>query len=77
MSTTKGLGVAIDGTAFLMAGGFLAMSVIVDAVQEILPISYGFSQALEEGFKFCGAAAWLYFCFRVAAHRQEDLENEA
>ncbi|WP_147438840.1 oxidase [Roseovarius spongiae] len=59
----------VDGTAFLMAGGFLAMSVIVDAVQEILPISYGASQALEEGFKFLGGAGWLYFCTRVAAHR--------
>ncbi|WP_272008655.1 hypothetical protein [Roseovarius sp. ZX-A-9] len=59
----------IDAFAFLTAGGLLAMSVVVDAVQEILPISYGLSQALEEGFKFVGAAAWLYFCYRIAAYR--------
>jgi len=65
--------VEIDGLAFLMAGALLAGSVLVDAVQEILPISYGLSQALEEGFKFVGAAVWLYFCYRVAAYRQEAL----
>ncbi len=65
---------AIDGTAFLMAGGLLAMSVVVDAVQEILPIGYGASQMLEEGFKFVGAAAWLYFCYRVAAYRLGTVE---
>ncbi|QIE45928.1 oxidase [Pseudohalocynthiibacter aestuariivivens] len=59
----------IDAFAFLMAGGMLAMSVLVDAVQEILPISYGLSQALEEGFKFVGAASWFYFCYRIAAYR--------
>ncbi|MFX0542623.1 hypothetical protein ACEWPM_012930 [Roseovarius sp. S4756] len=31
----------IDAPAFLMTGGFLALSVAVDAVQEILPIAYG------------------------------------
>ena len=61
--------VEIDGFAFLLAGGLLAMSVIVDAVQEILPIGYGASQALEEGFKFVGAAAWMFFCYRIAAYK--------
>jgi len=59
--------IKIDGFAFIMAGGLLAGSVVVDAVQEILPISYGLSQAFEEGFKFVGAAAWLYFCYRISA----------
>ena len=59
----------IDGCAFLTAGGMLFLSVVVDAVQEILPIPYGASQALEEGFKFLGAAAWAYFCFRLAAFK--------
>ncbi len=62
----------IDGAAFLTAGAMLFLSVLVDAVQEILPIPYGASQALEEGFKFLGAAAWAYFCFRVAAWRLND-----
>ena len=61
--------VQIDGTAFLTAGAMLFMSVLVDATQEILPVSYGASQALEEGFKFLGAAAWAFFCFRIAAWR--------
>ncbi|MCQ0092229.1 hypothetical protein [Roseovarius sp. M141] len=59
---------AIDKPAFLMTGGLLAGSIAVDAVQEILPIPYGVSQALEEGFKFVGAAAWMYFCVRIAGH---------
>lgn len=58
----------VDGLAFLTAGGMLALSVVVDAVQEMLPVSYGLSQFFEEGFKFLGAAGWLYFCYRLAAH---------
>ena len=58
-----------------MAGGMLFLSVVVDAVQEILPISYGASQAFEEGFKFLGAAAWAYFCFRCAAWRLKGLRQ--
>jgi hypothetical protein len=60
----------VDGVAFLTAGGMLFMSVAVDAVQEILPISYSATQILEEGFKFLGGAGWLYFCFRLAAWRR-------
>lgn len=66
-----------DGTAFLMAGGLLAFSVVVDAVQEILPIGYGASQVLEEGGKFTGAAVWMFFCARVAAYRGAPLQSEA
>lgn len=58
----------IDGVAFMLAMSSLAMSVFVDAVQELLPIDYGLGQAIEEGFKFVGVATWTYFCFRVAAH---------
>lgn len=60
--------VEIDALAVLTAGGMLFASVVVDAVQENLPIPYGASQVLEEGFKFLGAAAWAYFCFRIAAY---------
>lgn len=59
----------IDGLAFLTAGAMLFLSVVVDAVQEILPIPYGASQALEEGFKFLGAAAWAFTCYCFAAWR--------
>lgn len=58
----------IDGLAFLTAGTMLFLSVLVDAVQEVLPIPYGANQAFEEGFKFLGAAAWAYFCYRIASH---------
>ncbi len=59
---------AIDKPAFLMTGALLAASILVDAVQENLPMSYGASQVLEEGFKFVGAAAWMYFCAAIARH---------
>ncbi|WP_138935072.1 oxidase [Roseovarius arcticus] len=59
----------IDGTAFMIAGGLLAMSIVVDAVQESLPMPYEYTQIAEEGFKFVGAAAWVYLCFRLAAYR--------
>lgn len=71
----NGVVMGTDGTAFFMAGGLLAFSVVVDAVQEILPIGYGASQALEEGGKFTGAAVWMYFCARVAAYRGAPLQS--
>jgi hypothetical protein len=58
----------IEKTAFLATAGFLAGSVMVDAVQEILPISYSASQIIEEGCKFLGGASWLYFCHRAAGY---------
>jgi len=58
---------AIDRPSFLITGALLALSVAVDALQEVLPVPYGWSQIAEEGFKFVGAAAWLYFCAQVAA----------
>ena len=63
--------IQIDGAAFVLAGAFLASSVVVDAVQEVIPVPYPLSQMLEEGFKFLGAAAWVYFCYRLAAHRED------
>lgn len=57
----------IDGLSFLLAGGFLAMSILVDALQDLMPLYYLSTQVVEEGFKFLGGAAWLYFCNRVAA----------
>ncbi len=58
----------IDKPAFLTTGALLGGSILVDIVQENLPISYGASQVLEEGFKFVGAAAWMYFCAAIARH---------
>lgn len=59
----------IDGFAFLAAGGMLAGSVAVDAVQEVIGIPYSVNQVIEEGLKFLGGATWLYFCYEAAAVR--------
>ncbi|MEQ8877149.1 MAG: hypothetical protein RIC49_12135 [Phycisphaerales bacterium] len=61
---------AVGGFAFLAAGSMLAMSVAIDAVQEVIGIPYSVNQVIEEGFKFLGAATWLYFCYEAAAYRE-------
>jgi len=65
----------ICGAGFIIAGSALFFSVLIDATQEILPISYSFSQCLEEGFKFVGAGTWAYFCFTVSAYVKPTLLN--
>lgn len=57
---------AIDGFAFFLSGTLLAASVFTDLVQGVLPLGYSVTQVFEEGFKFTGAAVWLYFCGSVA-----------
>lgn len=57
---------AKDPLAFVVAGSLLAASIGVDLLQNVVPISYTVSQVIEEGFKFVGAAAWLYFCARLS-----------
>ena len=59
----------IEGFAFLFAGGLLALSIFVDLNQRKIPFDYAHVQAVEEGFKFVGAASWLYFCYRLASFR--------
>ncbi|WP_421703035.1 hypothetical protein [Aliiroseovarius sp.] len=54
-----------DGFAFLLAGFFLAMSIVTDFFQGMIPWRYAHTQVLEEGFKFVGAATWLYFAVRL------------
>ncbi len=51
----------IDIYAFLGSAFLLALSVISDIFQDFLPINYETVQILEEGFKFIGITAWLYF----------------
>lgn len=58
--------IKIDGFAFIMAGGLLALSILTDLIQLLIPLSYQYSQVIEEGFKFGGACTWLYFCIRSA-----------
>ena len=59
--------IEIAGFAFLAAGTFLALSILTDLVQSYIPIRYSLTQVLEEGFKFIGAATWLYFITRIAS----------
>ncbi len=55
-----------DGFAFLLAGFFLAMSIVTDFFQGMTPPwEYAHTQVVEEGFKFVGAATWLYFGVRL------------
>lgn len=57
----------IDGFAFLLAGGLLALSIITDMSQRKIPFDYATVQVAEDGFKFVGAASWLYFSYRLAS----------
>ena len=60
----------IDGAAFLMAGMFLALSILADMTQGNIPMEYTTVQIFEEGFKFIGATCWLYFNCRSASPPQ-------
>lgn len=68
--------IEIEGVAFFLAGAFLASSILSDLVQSKVPLRYEYVQVIEEGFKFVGAATWLYFTGRVASfflvHRTVD-----
>ena len=59
----------IEGFAFLLAGLLLASSILTDLTQSYNPLSYHHVQVFEEGFKFIGAATWLYYISRVASFR--------
>jgi hypothetical protein len=59
----------IDGFAFLIAGGLLALSIFTDLNQRKIPFDYAHVQVAEDGFKFVGAASWLYFSYRLASFR--------
>lgn len=64
-----GLIIEIDGFAFLIACSLLALSIFTDLVQSYIPFHRHYVQAFEDGFKFTGAATWLYFNCRVASFR--------
>ncbi|MGY8793550.1 MAG: hypothetical protein ACKVJN_00230 [Woeseiales bacterium] len=64
--------VQIDGFAFITAGMLLALSILTDLTQYRIPLRYVYVQLFEEGFKFCGAATWLYFSCVVARHAQKE-----
>lgn len=57
----------IDGFSFLLAGILLALSILTDLIQGHIPFKYAYIQIFEEGFKFIGAATWLYFSCQIAS----------
>ena len=59
--------IEIDGFAFLLAGLLLASSVEIDVNQRKIPIDKAYVHLMEEGFKFVGAAIWLFFVGRAAS----------
>jgi hypothetical protein len=59
--------IEIDGFSFLLAGLLLALSILIDLIQNFIPLKYAYTQIFEEGFKFIGAATWLYFSWRIAS----------
>ena len=64
----------IDGFTFLLAGSLLALSILTDMYQSDIPLDYEITQVAEEGFKFVGGAAWLYFCIQIASFRSIEVQ---
>ena len=64
--------IEINGFGFIFAGTLLALSIFTDLIQDYLPFRYSNIQIFEEGFKFTGAATWLYFVVLVAAYQLEN-----
>ncbi len=60
----------IDGFAFLAAGFFLALSILIDSTQDIIHVflNKNIVQVFEEGFKFIGIVIWLYFNYNLASY---------
>lgn len=59
--------VALGGPVFLAAVALLGFSVLCDELQEVLPFPYQTVQIFEEGAKFLGGAAWLFFWWQASA----------
>jgi len=59
--------IEINGFGFLLAGTLLAASIFTDLIQDDLPFHYKNIQIVEEGFKFSGAATWLFFIALTAS----------
>jgi len=59
--------IEINAFAFIFAGMLLAASIFTDLIQDDIPFRYSHIQRVEEGFKFTGAATWLYFVALVAS----------
>ncbi|MGB7300256.1 MAG: hypothetical protein WBD34_13125 [Burkholderiaceae bacterium] len=65
--------VRIQGFAFMLGIGFLGASIANDTfqghLQYYLTVDYDVTQIFEEGFKFLGAATWLYFAYAAASFK--------
>jgi hypothetical protein len=66
----------IDGFSFILAGSLLALSIITDLIQKHIPLPYSVVQVFEEGFKFIGAAVWLYFSFKIASNNLTTINSK-
>ena len=57
----------LGGGSFLLAVVLLGLSVIIDQLQELIPVDYSTLQLFEEGVKFLGIATWLAFWWQATA----------
>ena len=57
----------LGGGSFLLAVVLLGSSVVIDQVQDLIPIPYTTLQLFEEGAKFLGIATWLAFWWQAGA----------
>ena len=57
----------LGGGSFLLAVVLLGLSVIIDQLQELIPVDYSTLQLFEEGAKFLGIATWLAFWWQATA----------
>jgi hypothetical protein len=58
---------ALGGGSFLLAVALLGTSVVIDQLQEVIPVPYTTLQLFEEGAKFLGIATWLAFWWQAGA----------
>ncbi len=58
---------ALGGGSFLLAVVLLGASVVIDQLQEVIPVPYTTLQLFEEGAKFLGIATWLAFWWQAGA----------
>jgi hypothetical protein len=58
---------ALGGGSFLLAVVLLGLSVVIDQLQDLIPVPYARLQLVEEGAKFLGIATWLAFWSQAAA----------
>ena len=58
---------ALGGGSFLLAVVLLGSSVVIDQLQDLIPVPYARLQLVEEGAKFLGIAIWLAFWSQAAA----------